>query len=100
MRTQRLRNPRIAIAGKIREPRFVAELVEIDGLRAPWGLAGPRQAATPGERVNGARLADVRAPGERDFGRTRRRQVGRPADGAQELGLGEGVHGCPWKGEF
>src|SRR5690606_41911501 len=67
---------------------------EVDGLRTARGLARAGETASPEERIDGARLADVRAAREGDLGQLGRRQVARMTDGAQELRLGEKAHGC------
>src|SRR4029453_11720957 len=65
----------VAIARKMDAARASGKLEEIDLLRAPWRAAGERETRSACERVDRARLARVRATGERDFGRTRRRQL-------------------------
>src|SRR5690606_25649087 len=91
---QRLGNAREAIAGQVDEVRELAQPVEVDGLRTARGLARAGETASPEERIDGARLADVRAAREGDLGQLGRRQVARMTDGAQELRLGEEAHGC------
>jgi len=68
---------------------FPAELVEIDGLRAARRLAGEGEALAAEKRVDRARLADVRAPGEGQLRRPRSRDIGRPAGRGEKLCLRE-----------
>src|SRR5690606_15594749 len=72
---QRLGNAREAIAGQVDEVRELAQPVEVDGLRTARGLARAGETASPEERIDGARLADVRAAREGDLGQLGRRQV-------------------------
>jgi hypothetical protein len=87
-RAQRLRCARKAIAGQVDKARG-AEIVEVDGLRPAGRLAREGEAPAPEERIDRARLADVGAPREGDLGRSRRRQIGRPAGRREELCLRE-----------
>src|SRR5438445_273226 len=91
---QGLRHARVAVAGEIDQPRRFAELVEVDGLGATRPLAGVGEALPVEQRVDRARLADIRAAGKRHFRRSLRRQVRGAARGRKERRLGERFHGC------
>jgi hypothetical protein len=63
----RLRDARIPVPRQVDEPRGPTEIIEIDGLGAARGLAGAGKPLAPQQRVDRARLANVRAPGEGDL---------------------------------
>src|SRR6185437_3154084 len=62
-----LRRAGVTIPRKIDDALLRRELEEVDQPRAPRCLAGTRQSVAPDDRVDGARLAGIRAPGKRDF---------------------------------
>src|SRR5688572_27506268 len=90
---QRLRRARITVPGQVDEARLLfillAEPVEVDGLRAAWSFAREGEALAAEERVDRARLADVRAPGEGDLWWPGGRQIAGPADRGDKLCLRE-----------
>ena len=62
-----LRHRRIAVAGHVDQREAAADVEEVELLRAPGRVGGPRQRLATGERVDEARLADVRAAGKGDL---------------------------------
>jgi hypothetical protein len=88
-----MRGARESVAGQVDQPRFplvfLPERVEIDGLRAAGRLAGKRKALAAEQRVDRARLADVRAAGEGELGRAGRRDIAGPAGRGEKLCLRE-----------
>src|SRR5688572_18524974 len=84
-----LRHARKAVTRQVDEARATAEIVEVDRLRATRRLARECEAFAAEEGVDRARLAYVRAPGECDFGRARRRQFRGVPHGGKELCLRE-----------
>src|ERR1044071_3801892 len=89
----RLRDLRVSVARKVHQARASAKLEEVDGLRASGRLAGEREALAPGQGVDRARLAYVRAADEGELGRTRWRHVGRACARGEKLRLRERLHG-------
>jgi hypothetical protein len=90
---QGLGGARESVARQVDQPRlrlvFLAQRVKIDGLRAAGRLAGKRKALAAEERVDCARLADVRAAGEGELRRAGRRDVAGPAGRGEKLCLRE-----------
>jgi hypothetical protein len=93
LRAQRVGRAREAVARKVDQPRlrpaFLSKRIEVDGLRAARGLAGERQTLALDQRVDRARLADVRAPGEGQLGRPRGRNIAWAAGRREKLCLRE-----------
>lgn len=90
---QLLRHLGITVAGQVHQPPPAAQVEEIDHLRAPRRLADERQAPAPSERIDRARLADVRAASERNLRPALGRQVGGFRGGGEETRLLERVQG-------
>jgi len=89
LHAQRVRRARVAVAREVDQPGAGAKLVEVDGLRAAGRLAREGEALAPEQGVDRARFADVRAPGEGELGRARRRDIARPAGRGEKLCLRE-----------
>jgi len=93
LHAQRLRRARVAVAREIDQAcRYfvlIAELVKVDRLGAAGRLAREGEALAPEQGVDRARFADVRAPGEGELGRARRRDIARPAGRGEKLCLRE-----------
>jgi hypothetical protein len=85
----RVRCAREAVAGQVDEARPARQLIEVDGLRTPGRLAGEGEALALEQRIDRARLADVRAAGERQFRRPGRRQIARASGRREKLCLRE-----------
>jgi hypothetical protein len=85
----RVRCAREAVTGQVDEARPARQLVEVDGLRTPGRLAGEGEALALEQRIDRARLADVRAAGERQLRRPGRRQIARAASRREKLCLRE-----------
>ena len=74
----------VAVAGQIDQREAVAQIVEVDLLGAARRVRDAGEVGVPGQRVEQARLADVRASGEGDLRQRRRRQPGEIARAGDE----------------
>ena len=72
------------VAGQIDQHQPAAQVEHVDLLRAPGRARDARQLVAPGQRVDQARLADVRTPGKGHLGQARRRQLGEVGDAGDE----------------
>ena len=71
----RFRRPRITKSRQIDQHQPAAEIEEINLLGPARRMAGAGQRLAAGQRIDEARLADIRAAGEGDFGQIVRRQA-------------------------
>src|SRR5207237_4724589 len=94
---QRARYRGIAVTGEIGDSRAISQSEEIDLPRAPRRSARVREPCLSRQCVDGARLAGVRTPGEGNFARTRRRQLGDRRSSVLEFCAHERTCSARWR---
>ena len=82
----------LAIAAEI---PFLAlpELEEVQQPRTAWGFTGTGETIASGDRVNGARLAGIRPPSERDLRTLIHGKLGWRRGAQHEVGVRISTHG-------
>jgi hypothetical protein len=82
-----LRRFGIAVTRQIHEHQAGVEIEEVDLPSAAWGVRGSRERSAPGQRVDEAGLADVRASGKGDLGQRIAGKRGSRGSAGEEAGL-------------